>query len=324
MALAGRVNVVRDGDLTVEIPAQKRNDELGELAHSVQAMLESLREQTRRTLEVVDVLSSSASEISSTIAQLSVSAYKTSSAVTETTTTVEEVAQAARSSSEKARQVADEAQGAVKISEEGKKATDDTIQRMNLIKEQMGTIGETVVRLSEHSQSIEKIIGTVQDIADQSNLLAVNASIEAARAGDQGKGFAVVAQEIKALADQSKEATGQVRAILEDIQKWVGALVMATEQGSKAVDAGVQQSFVTGESIQSLTGAVTASAQAATIIHASSEQQVVGVNQVATAMERIGQALEQDIAGTTHLEGAANKLSELGEELKQLVGRYKL
>ena len=116
----------------------------------------------------------------------------------------------------------------------------------------MESIGETVVRLSQHSQSIEQIISTVQDIADQSNLLAVNASIEAARAGERGKGFAVVAHEIKSLADQSREATAQVREILEEIRKWISAVVMATEQGAKAVTSGLDQAASAGESIKVL------------------------------------------------------------------------
>ena len=132
---------------------------------------------------------------------------------------------------------------------------------MNLIKDQMESIGETVVRLSEHSQAIGNIIATVQDLADQSNLLAVNASIEAARAGDYGKGFAVVAHEIKTLADQSRQATEQVTSILQDTRKWVSAVVMATEQGGKAVDAGVAQSVQASESIRLLTEGVTSSSK---------------------------------------------------------------
>ena len=117
---------------------------------------------------------------------------------------------------------------------------------MRLISEQMESVGETVVRLSEHSQTIEEIIQTVQDLADQSNLLAVNALIEAARAGEQGKGFAVVAQEIKNLSHQSNQATDQVKSILDDTRRSVSAVVMATEQGSKAVQAGVAGSGQAG------------------------------------------------------------------------------
>lgn len=298
-------------------------DEVGVLGRSLNRMVESLREQMLLISEGINVLASSSLEISTTATQLGVSAAKTSAAVTETSTTVEQVKQAARISSEKARKVAENAQQAVLVSESGKRATEDTIQRMNLIKDQMGSVAETVVRLSEHSQRIEEIIAAVQDLADQSNLLAVNASIEAARAGDQGKGFAVVAQEIKSMADQSKNATEQVRSILEDTRKWVSAVVMVTEQGGKAVDAGVTQSTAAAESLQSLAQSVAASSQAATVIQTSNEQQFAGVDQVASAMASIEQSIQQTVAGTAQLEDASKRIADLGTSLKDLVQRYK-
>jgi methyl-accepting chemotaxis protein len=322
--LAGQVSKASEGDLTVELASSNRKDEIGVLEEAVRAMLESARSQARRINEAVSILASAASEIAATVAQLSVGTSKTSSAVTETTTTVEEVKQAAKLSSEKARKVSESAQQAVEVSETGKKATEDTVHRMNLIKEQMESIGETVVRLSEQSQTIEEIINAVQDIADQSNLLAVNASIEAARAGDLGKGFSVVAQEIKSLSDQSKRATEQVKSILDDTRKWVTAVVMATEQGAKAVDAGVAQSVVAGEAIQSLASSVSVSSQAASVIDTTSEQQFIGVDQVARAMANIDLAMQQNLTGTSQLETAAKELQELGEFLKELVRRYKI
>ncbi len=322
--LVGQVAKITDGDLTVELKRLYRNDEIGILRRAVRSMLESLRDQTRKISEVVSILSSAAAEISATVAQLATSTSKTSAAVTETTTTVEQVKQAAQVSSEKAKKVSASAQQAVQVSEAGKRATEDTVHRMSLIKEQMESIGETVIRLSEHSQAIEDIINAVQDIADQSNLLAVNASIEAARAGDQGKGFAVVANEIKSLADQSKSATEQIKSILDDTQKWVNAVVMAAEQGGKAVDSGVAQSLVAGESIQSLANSVATSSQAASVIDTTSEQQFVGVDQVARAMANIEQAMRQNLDGTSQLESAARELQELGDFLKGLVQRYKI
>jgi methyl-accepting chemotaxis protein len=112
---------------------------------------------------------------------------------------------------------------------------------MKHIHDQMESVAASILHLSEQSQAIGEIIATVTDLAERSNLLAVNAAIEAAKADEQGKGFAVVAQEVKSLAEQSKQATAQVRTILNDIQTAMSAAVMATEQGSKAVDAGVKQ-----------------------------------------------------------------------------------
>jgi methyl-accepting chemotaxis protein len=193
---------------------------------------------------------------------------------------------------------------------------------MKRIQAQMGSIAESVVKLSEQSQAIGEIIATVNDLADQSNLLAVNAAIEAAKAGEHGRGFAVVAQEVKNLAEQSKQATKQVRGILGDIQKATSAAVLATEQGDKAVDAGVKQSTEAGESIRLLADGIIESARTAMQIAASSQQQLIGTDQVAIAMENIREASLQNVAGTKQAEAAAQSLHELGQRLKRLVEQY--
>ncbi|OGQ82029.1 MAG: chemotaxis protein [Deltaproteobacteria bacterium RIFCSPLOWO2_12_FULL_60_19] len=277
------------------------------------------RSITRQLREAIARLSSSSAEILAMTTQVASGAAETATAVSETTTTVEEVKQTAGVSSQKAKYVSESAQRSAQVSQTGKKSVDETIAAMNRIREQMESVAETIVRLSEQSQTVGEIIATVNDLADQSNLLAVNASIEAAKAGEQGKGFAVVAQEVRSLAEQSKQATAQVRSILTDIQKATGAAVLATEQGTKAVDAGVKQSTEAGESIRLLGDSITESTQAATQIAASSQQQLVGMDQVALAMENIKQASTQNVAGTKQAETAAHNLNELGRKLKQLV-----
>jgi methyl-accepting chemotaxis protein len=188
----------------------------------------------------------------------------------------------------------------------------------------MEAIAASMVRLSEQSQTIGQIIATVEDLSVQSNLLAVNAAIEAAKAGEHGKGFGVVAQEVKSLAEQSRQATNQVRTILGEIQKATSAAVMATEEGGKAVEAGSRQTEVAGEAIKALAGSVNEAAQAAVQIAASAQQQLVGVDQVAGAMESIKQASSQNVAGARQLEAAARTLNDLGQRLRQLVGRFQV
>jgi len=322
--ISGVAERVGSGDLTVNVPVNDRADEVGALAQTFRRMIENLREMNREIREGVNVLVSSASEILAATTQVASGATETATAVSETTTTVEEVKQAAQVSSQKAKYVSETAQRSAQVSQIGKKSVNETVERMNGIRGQMESIAETVVQLSEQSQAIGEIIATVNDLAEQSNLLAVNAAIEAAKAGEQGKGFAVVAQEVKSLAEQSKQATAQVRTILSDIQKATSTAVMATEQGSKAVEAGVKQSTEAGESIRVLADSITEAEQAATQIAASSQQQLVGMDQVALAMENIKQASAQNVAGTKQAETAAQNLSELGHKLKQLVEQYKV
>lgn len=320
---ADLAEAITNGDLSLNL-LPRGDDQIGRLVTALNQMVAKLRDQTGLTLEGVKVLTESANRIYATAARLAEGTTRTSSAVSETTATFEEVKQSAKVSSEKARRVAEDSHRAVQISEAGKKATEEALMRMNLIKGQMESIGETVVRLSEHSQAIEVIVNAVQDIAEQSNLLAVNASIEAARAGDQGKGFAVVAHEIKTLADQSRNATDQVRAILQETRKWISAVVMATEQGGKAVEAGVAQSNVAGEAIQVLSSTVTLSSQAATVIDTSTEQQFVGLDQVAGGMTSIEEAMRENLDGTLELERAARSLQDLAGTLNELLRNYRV
>jgi methyl-accepting chemotaxis protein len=322
LALRGMAAVaeqIASGDLRGNVQPQSTQDVLG---HAFVKMHANLRAQIGSMVEGATVLGSAASEIVASTAQLASGASESAAAVSETTTTVEEIRATAQMASQKARAVSDQAQRAVQVTQNGRKSAEDVANGMTRIRTQMDAIGESMMRLSEQTQAIGQIIASVEDLSAQSNLLAVNAAIEAAKAGDQGKGFGVVAQEVKSLAEQSRAATDRVRTILNDIQKAATAAVMATEQGNKAVEAGSRQAELAGESIQALSGNVTEAAQAATQIAASSQQQLVGMDQVAGAMENIKQASTQNVASARQLETAARNLSELGHRLKQVVENY--
>jgi len=318
-SMAGVAEQIAAGDLRSTVRPQSPNDVLG---NAFARMVENLREQTRQLVEGATVLGSAASEIVASSAQLAASASQSATAVSEATTTVEEVRQTAQVASQKAKHVSDSAQKAAQISDSGRKATADVSTGMDRIREQMAAIAASMVRLSEQNQAIGQIIATVEDLAAQSNLLAVNAAIEAAKAGEHGKGFSVVAQEVKSLAEQSRQATTEVRTILNDIQRATTTAALATEQGSKAVEAGARQTEAAGESILALAGSVTEAAQAATQIAASSQQQLVGVDQVASAMESIKQVSTQNVGSAKQLETASRNLSDLGQRLKDIVARY--
>ncbi|MBF0502103.1 MAG: CHASE3 domain-containing protein [Candidatus Riflebacteria bacterium] len=271
--------------------------------------------------EATQQLVSSSAQILAATTQVASSTVETVTAISETTTTVEEVRQAAQLSSQKAKDVSENSQRVGQIARNGKTSVEETCDGMERIRVQMGSIADTIVSLSEQSQSIGDITTSVTDIADQSNLLAVNAAIEAAKAGDQGKGFAVVAQEIKSLAEQSKQSITQVRSILNDIQKATSAAVMATEQGSKAVETGVKQSTQAGEAIKLLAECSEDAVRAANQIVASSQQQAIGMDQICIAMENIKKAGIQNADSMKEAETVARDLSVLGQKLTNLVNQ---
>ena len=312
---------IASGDLRNTVKPQSDKDLLG---NSFAAMTQNLREILREIREGIEVLASSASEILAATTQAAASSAETATAVSQTTTTVEEVKQTAQVSTDKARYVSEVAQKTAQVSLGGRKAVQEALDAIQRVHEQMEGIAEGIGRLSEQSQAIGEIIATVNDLAEQTNLLAVNAAIEAAKAGEQGKGFAVVAQEVKSLAEQSKQATAQVRSILGEIQKATSAAVMAAEQGSNAVQTGVRLSGEAGESIRLLSDSIAESSQAAIQIAASAQQQLVGVDQVALAMRNIGEASAQNVAGTKQIETAAKNLHGLGVKLKRLAEQYQL
>jgi methyl-accepting chemotaxis protein len=346
--------IIGAGDLDYRLAVTTR-DEMGDLSRAFDEMTEKLRGTTvsrdelgknndvlqaeiterkrvethlrhlmQETHETVNILSTSTNEIMSAATQVATGSAETATAVRQTASTVEEVKQTALVATEKARVVSDDAQKTARISQNGKKSVDESIEAMHHIREQMESVAESIARLSEQSLAIGELISAVNDLAEQSNLLAVNAAIEAARAGEQGKGFAVVAQEVKSLSEQSKRATGQVRALLGDIQKATTAVVLAMEQGSKAVASGVRRSGEVGESIRGLTHSLEEAAAAAIQIAASAQQQMIGMDQTAMAMRSIQQASEQNVASTRLTEDTARNLHVLGQKLKHLLEEYQV
>ncbi|TIH16470.1 HAMP domain-containing protein [Marinifilum sp. JC120] len=319
--MAGAMERVANSDLTVEAKPRSENDTIGK---ALATMVETLKGDNQQIHETVRTLSSSLSQISAASAELTASAAETASAVAETNATVEEVKQTAHLSNEKSRQVADVARKAVSTSQQGKRAAEDASSGMKDIRTQMDTIAQSIVKLSEQSQHIGDIIYVVNDLADQSNILAVNASIEASKAGEEGRGFTVVAREIRNLSDQSKQSVAQIQSILADIQKATSSAVMITEQGGKAVETGANLSFQTGEAILNLSTVINQSAQSSAQIAASSQEQLAGLDQVAVALGSIKQAGEQNLESSRQLEEAVKDLDQQARSLKDMMDRFKL
>jgi PAS domain S-box-containing protein len=321
------VQNVGQGDLTTRLSLNghdREDDPLVRLGHNLNDMVDSLRDMTIQVQEGASQLSSAAAEILSATTQQASGASEQSAAITQTTTTVDEVKTIAEQSATRSQEVADTAQRTVEVSRTGQQSVQDTIESMAQIKTRVEGIAENILALSEQTQQIGEIIATVNDIAAQSNMLALNASVEAARAGEQGKGFAVVAVEVRNLAEQSRQATDQIKAILSDIQRATNATVMATEEGTKGVDEGVQLASQAQAAIGQLAQVIDESAQSAAQVVAGSQQQASGVEQIALAMQNINQATVQSLASTRQAEKAAQDLNDLARSLTQTVQQYRL
>lgn len=294
----------------------------GSLYGNLKVMVDSLADQTRQIQRDIRELSESTGNISATAVQLASSSAETSSSISEITSTAEEVKQTTKMARDKSQAMASKAAELESVGQAGRAAAHTAQQGMVRIKEEMELVAKRIVELSEKTQNIGEIVASVNDIADQSNLLAVNASIEAAQAGEAGKGFTVVAEEVRNLADQSKEATRQIKVILDEIQRATATAVMATERGAKAVDSGLQLNEQAGATISALVDSIELSSEAGMQINASGEQQLVGIDQLATAMRSIKDATGQNVQAARQLETATRNLEDLAQRLQALGAKF--
>ncbi|CDR34207.1 methyl-accepting chemotaxis protein [Criblamydia sequanensis] len=312
---------IASGDLRVSIKPQSNKDVLG---NAFLSMVDSLRHMTKELLDAINILESSVTEIVSSTGQLTSIANEIAMAIMQTTTAIEEMHQTAQIFNQRAKQVTEESEQAIQTSESGVKSAENVVIGMNRIKQQTDAISTSMNQLSLQSQSIVKIIDTVEELSSQSKLLSVNASLEASKAGDHGKGFHVVAQEMKRLTEQSEVATKQVRTILNDVQKAIQSAVAATVEGGDVINEGVRQTEIAENSIQALALTVFEAAKASTQIENSSEQQLKGIEQMALAINSIKDSTDKNLSCATLLETSGKNLNELGDQLKKMVDSYKV
>lgn len=316
---------VADGNLTARLPIPSMSTQTRE-----GAMLVHLGEAANRTLEtmqtiVVDFgealqqLETDTEAILDATGRQITMANEQDAVVTETTATVNEVRATVTETAERAQSVAETAQLSVDISRNGTEAVQETIEGMEVIRRRVEDIADNILVLSEHTQQIGEIIATVNNLADQSRMLALNASVEAARAGEEGKGFAVVAMEVRNLADQNRDATVQVREILGEIQRATNSAVMVTEEGSKGVDSGQHKVNKAGESIDELSQAIEDAAMAAMQIAASTRQQTIGMDQLTDAMRTIKHATTETVSSTMQVEASIKRLRDAAQRVNQVL-----
>lgn len=314
-----------DGDLT----PSKRDKSLGapeldDFENSAKSLIDSIRMTVVAFSDVKDALKSSDSQMAKVTSLLSAASSEQAAAIAQATSNAEETKQTGVSARAGAQRIVQTAEKSVEVSSEGLTAVESSLKAINLTAERVGGISSGVDGLRGQIGEVGAIIALVNEIAGQSNLLAVNASIEAAKAGEYGRGFAVVAQEVKNLADQSKRATNQVRETLGRIQKAIEELTLLARSGQEAATAGVRSMEYTGDVINKLTKVISANVEAAQHIAINTNEQVVGLEQITQAMMSVNMAANDNLKVIQEVEETAKGFSLMSDEIEEWVGRYKI
>ncbi len=317
-------------DVRVDVPG---NDELTDLSRAFNRMSESRQraeaqlakeaQERKKTLDAlsegIQTLGGASSELLASTAQQAAGVQEQSAAVAQVVSTVNQVSQTSEQSAERTRKVADSARRSDEIAVGGRRAVDESVTLLDRAKTQADQVARSILALAEQTQTIGEVLTTINEFADQTNLLSLNAAVEAARAGEQGRGFQVVAGQIKELATQSKAATVQVRRILSEIQKMSNTAVLSTEEGTRGMNAAVKAAQDAGETIRSLAEITAEVAQSVAQISASAGQQATGMSQISGAMRNINTVTQQNLQATRQTEQTAQSLSALGTRLQSLV-----
>lgn len=215
--------------------------------------------------------------------------------------------------------VAEKSQLSLELSSKEQKSVEENIDKMNTLKQKIEIIADLILELSEHTQQIGSIIGVVEDITEQTNMLALNAAVEAARAGEHGKGFAVVASEIRKLADESKQATSKITSLIYDIQQATNSTVMATEEGTKEIESGVELTQNIARNIEKLKQTIQETVESVDNILNDSENQLECTSEVHKAVEKIESGLAESAEGIKQNLIALNELLKTSEIIKDSV-----
>ncbi|NER84687.1 MAG: methyl-accepting chemotaxis protein [Leptolyngbya sp. SIO1D8] len=264
-------------------------------------------------------ISTSSQEMSTTIAEQERIASQQAASVNETTTTMDELEASSRHAAEQANAAVEAAKQAFTASEDGAEAVGEGLEGMFALEQKVEAIAEQIVNLSGQAGEIGIISQLVVDFANQTNMLALNSSVEAVRAGEHGKGFAVVANEIRKLADQSQKSADKINTLVSDIQKAINETVMVTEEGTKTVKTGVHIAQRTEESFKEVKGAVNQVVMNNQQVSLNLKQQVDAIQQVVNAMEIINRGAKETASGLNQTKVATEQLNGAASDLQEMV-----
>jgi twitching motility protein PilJ len=320
--LLDEISGLAEGDLTKQ--AEVTTEVTGAIADAFNAMTEELRSVITKVHDTTMAVTYSAGEVQNTTEHLATGSESQAQQIVEASAAIDEMAVSIQQVSGNAATAAGVAQNALGSAKSGADAVMKTIEGMNGIRQQVQQTAKRIKRLGESSQEIGEIVQLINDIAERTTILALNASIQAAMAGDAGKGFAVVAEEVERLAEHSTEATKKISGLIKSIQTDTNEAIAAMEETTREV---VAESGLANEAGQRLSDIEKISTQLADIIQSislASKQQSRGSEGVARSMSEISQVTQQTAAGAKQAAVSIRKLAELADDLRGSLGRFKL
>ncbi|WP_411743337.1 methyl-accepting chemotaxis protein [Reinekea sp.] len=310
-------------DLTMRINRQNK-DELGHIAHDFDAMMASFSEIVSRVRIVSDDLNNETHDMSKQVAELNSLLIEQQEAIDNISAAITEMSSSADEVAQNVVATADTARDAVVIGDEGVNIVNQTVQTITLLNDHLNETGESINELVLDIKGISEVLSIIQAIQEQTNLLALNAAIEAARAGEQGRGFAVVADEVRSLASKTKTSVESIAQTINRLQARSGVVVDKTQEAHQSAEKSMEQARQTGLSIEKIGNAIRDIMNKADVIAVAANQQTATSHDIATQIHRVSESATNIAVHANDNKRSGENVSKHANELKQTVAIFKV
>lgn len=312
-----------EGDLTQRIPI-KANDEIGELAGYFNTFIGNVGGIVRDVQTSAESVAKGTSDLASTTEELNMTFNEQAQSITGVASAMEELNATTAEIMHNCQSAMDKAQAAAEVTDEGKEKIALSVQKIGDIKQRTAELSDTIDHLSDSSNRIADIISVINDIADQTNLLALNAAIEAARAGEAGRGFAVVADEVRKLAERTQGATGEIYSLINELQSGTKSAAQNMQNAEVSVNDGVEMMSRSSEVFDTIVGSVTEIKDANTAINNSISEQMTTIDAVNSDIQTLSSSVEQSSAAISAVTGTLSGQEQEATSLNSLVNKFRV